>query len=183
MWRKMRTPTRSLRGRIGGHREGRCADVSERPGVCARECRKLPRQFRQVLFRHSASPADCAAVGPHTANERANAFAEGEDRSCPRAFLNAMLSLQQRPRSLGAHAVVNIVSYFRKKEVSSTRAFECHEGTLMAGVTLKEEMVRFAGRQAPAIAGASRHSRRYSDGRCRMCAAPGRWRVPGLERC
>jgi uncharacterized protein YbjQ (UPF0145 family) len=97
-------------------------------------------------FGASSHPRIAQRLGSYIANHRANAFGKGEDRSCPRAFLNAMLALQQRAKSVGANGVVNIVSYFRKKEVSSTTAFECHEGTLMSGVTLKGEMVRFAGR-------------------------------------
>jgi hypothetical protein len=43
---------------------------------------------------------------------------------------------------LGANAVVNIISYYRKVPMSSDTQYECHAGTLMAGVALKGDFVK-----------------------------------------
>ena len=45
-------------------------------------------------------------------------------------FLSAMLALQKRAQSVGADAVVNIVSNYKNIENSSATEFECHEGTM-----------------------------------------------------
>ena len=48
-----------------------------------------------------------------------------------------MKALQEGARGVNAKAVVEIVSYYKKREFSSATEFECHVGTLMAGVALK----------------------------------------------
>ena len=53
-----------------------------------------------------------------------------------------MLALQKRAHSVGADAVVNIVSNYKNIENSSATEFECHEGNIMSGVALKREFVK-----------------------------------------
>ncbi len=77
-------------------------------------------------------------------NRKTNAFAKSDDAACQRAFLSALISLHQRADELGANAVIHIVSYYRKHEVSSDTEYECHKGFLMAGVALRGDVVRLA---------------------------------------
>jgi uncharacterized protein YbjQ (UPF0145 family) len=53
-----------------------------------------------------------------------------------------MVALEKRAKQLGANAVVNIVSYYKRVEMSSTTEFECHAGALIAGVALKGDFVK-----------------------------------------
>jgi uncharacterized protein YbjQ (UPF0145 family) len=53
-----------------------------------------------------------------------------------------MIQLEKRAKQLGANAVVNIVSYYRKDVMSSPTEFECHAGTVIAGVALRGEFVK-----------------------------------------
>lgn len=64
--------------------------------------------------------------------------------ACNWAFLSALISLQDRAKSVEANAVVNIASYYKKVEVRHETMYECHKGGLMAGVALKGDVVRVA---------------------------------------
>jgi len=53
-----------------------------------------------------------------------------------------MVALEKRAQQMGANAVINIVSYYDKKVISSATEFECHAGAIMAGVALKGDFVK-----------------------------------------
>ena len=57
------------------------------------------------------------------------------------AFLSAMLTLQDRVKKMGGNAVVNIRSYYKKHNFDSPDEFECGNGAVIAGVTLKGDVV------------------------------------------
>jgi hypothetical protein len=48
------------------------------------------------------------------------------------------------PKKLSANAVVNIISYYKKVEMSSATEFECHAGP-GAHVFLKGDLAKIAG--------------------------------------
>jgi hypothetical protein len=52
-----------------------------------------------------------------------------------------MLSFQDRIAKEGGNAVVNIRSYYKKNEISSSTEFECGAGAIMAGVTFLGDVV------------------------------------------
>ena len=45
---------------------------------------------------------------------------------------------------MGADAVINIVSNYKHKEMSSQTEFECHDGNIVSGVALKADFVKLA---------------------------------------
>jgi hypothetical protein len=45
-------------------------------------------------------------------------------------------------QTIGANAVVNIVSFYQKNVMSSPTEFECHAGAVIAGVALKGDFVK-----------------------------------------
>ena len=53
-----------------------------------------------------------------------------------------MIALERRAKQLGANAVVNIVSYYQRVEMSSTTDFECHAGAVIAGVHSRATLSR-----------------------------------------
>jgi len=79
--------------------------------------------------------------GEFTSNKKTNAFNKSDEEACQWAFLSAMVSFQDRIKSSGGNAVVNIRSYYRKNEISSTTEYECGNGAIMAGVTFKGDVV------------------------------------------
>lgn len=66
------------------------------------------------------------------------------ETACNLAFLSALVELQKRAKQLGANAVVNVVSYYKRVEMSSTTNFECHEGSGYMAVALRGDFVKIA---------------------------------------
>ena len=96
----------------------------------------------QFHFGDGNHPAVDRTIGNWMSNKKTNAFNKSDEAACQRAFLSAMISLQQRAQREGGDAVVNIVSYYKKNRVSSETEFECGAGNVVAGVTLRGDVVR-----------------------------------------
>jgi uncharacterized protein YbjQ (UPF0145 family) len=75
-------------------------------------------------------------------SQKTNSVGKTPERACNWAFLSAMLQLQKRAQSVGANAVINIVSNYKNQPVSSATEYECHDGAIMSGVALKGEFVK-----------------------------------------
>lgn len=93
-------------------------------------------------FGNSAHPKVLQKMGEFVSNKKTNGFGKADAESCNRAMLSALITFQSKAQSLGGNAVINIRSYYGKKEVSYDDQFECHSGFLMAGVTLKGDVVK-----------------------------------------
>ena len=76
-------------------------------------------------------------IGSDVANRKTNALNKSDIEACNWVFLSALKALQESARGVNAKAVVEIVSYYKKREFTSATEYECHVGTLMAGVALK----------------------------------------------
>src|SRR5688572_8320394 len=55
--------------------------------------------------------------GNFIANNKVHVFGRSTGEACNLVFLNALEDLQKRARTVGANAVVGVVSYFRRREV------------------------------------------------------------------
>lgn len=91
-----------------------------------------------------ATPKVLEKKGEGTSNKKTNAFGRDAGTTCRWAALSALISLQDRAKQLGANAVVNIVSFYKKDPFSSATEYECHVGNLMSGVALKGTMASVA---------------------------------------
>ncbi len=83
-------------------------------------------------------------IGTYTSNKKTNAFGKSDRKACNRAFLSAMISLQERAIAEGGNAVVNIRSYYKSNEYTSPTEFECGAGGVVAGVALRGDVVKLA---------------------------------------
>lgn len=97
----------------------------------------------RFYFGRTPPPKVLERIAPITINKRTNAF-KRTNEVCHRAFLSALLALQDRARKLNANAVITISSYFNQVEVWSDSQFECHRSELMAGVGLQGVIARVA---------------------------------------
>tara|TARA_R110000751_G_scaffold80201_1_gene161722 strand:- start:3433 stop:3888 length:456 start_codon:yes stop_codon:yes gene_type:complete len=82
--------------------------------------------------------------GNYISNKKTNAFGKSDEEACRWALLSALLSFQDRARSEGGDAVVNLESYYNANPMISTTQFECHAGAIMAGVALRGDVVTLA---------------------------------------
>ena len=82
------------------------------------------------------------SLGDDVANTKTNAFNKSDEEACHWTFLSAMIELQEKARKLGADAVVDIESYYKKVPFVSDTEFECHAGGIVAGVALRGRYVK-----------------------------------------
>lgn len=98
----------------------------------------------KFFFGDQPVPPVLAKLGSDVSNRKTNAFGKSDEKACNWAFLSAMVALERRAHQLGANAVINIVSYYKKNIMASATEFECHAGALIAGVALKGDFVKIA---------------------------------------
>lgn len=82
------------------------------------------------------------SFGEFVTNRKTNGFGKSDLEACEWVLLSALLVLQERAVTEGGNAVVNIRSFYKKNEMSSTSEYECHAGAIMAGVALKGTVIR-----------------------------------------
>jgi uncharacterized protein YbjQ (UPF0145 family) len=80
-------------------------------------------------------------LGSAEFSQKSNGFNRSDEYACQRAFLSALLNLQQEARQKGANAVVNITSHYYKESLASATHYACGSGFLMSGVTMKGDFV------------------------------------------
>jgi uncharacterized protein YbjQ (UPF0145 family) len=98
----------------------------------------------RFYFGDQPHPAIAQSIGEWVSNHKTNALNKTDKAACEWVFLSAMLSLQKRAHEVGADAVVNIQSYYRKVPVKSRTQYECHAGATVAGVALRGDFVKLA---------------------------------------
>jgi uncharacterized protein YbjQ (UPF0145 family) len=98
----------------------------------------------KFYFGTTAHPAIVKHLGEAVTNKKANGVGRNSTRGCERAFLDGLIAFQEKAKALGANAVININSYYKKNEVAIDKTVECHSGLLMDGVALKGEFVKVA---------------------------------------
>ena len=100
----------------------------------------------KFYFGNQLHPKVLTTFHSDVTNLKTNAFNKSDERACEWVFLSALIQLEKRAKQLGANAVVNIVSYYKKVPMSSETEYECHAGALMAGVALKGDFVKIDAR-------------------------------------
>ena len=95
----------------------------------------------RFYFGKQAYPTPVSTGPEVVSNKKTKAFKRTDSEACEWVLLSALLSLQDRALREGANAVVDIVSYYKRKEFTSDTEYECHAGAIMAGLTLKGRVV------------------------------------------
>lgn len=75
-------------------------------------------------------------------NKKTNGVGKSDEEGCRWAALSALIAFQDKAKSLGANAVVDMVSYYKKNEYRNAAQYECHAGAVIIGVTLKGTYAR-----------------------------------------
>ena len=98
----------------------------------------------KFYFGNQETPKVLAKLSTDVTNLKTNAVGKSDEKACNWVFLSAMIQLEKRAKQLGANAVINIVSFYKKEVMSSATEFECHAGAVIAGVALRGEFVKIA---------------------------------------
>ena len=101
---------------------------------------KLDGNIR-FFFGDQQYPAPTATKGEYTTSKKTNAFNKSDEGACQWALLSALITFQERAKTEGGNAVVDIVSNYKHNEFSSADKYECHAGGIVAGVALKAKVV------------------------------------------
>lgn len=73
-------------------------------------------------------------------NKKTNAFNKTDEGACEWAMQSALLTMQDAARKVGANAVTNIASYYKRNERKDATTYECHAGAIIAGVAIKGDL-------------------------------------------
>jgi hypothetical protein len=99
----------------------------------------------KFFFTGQETPQVITTIGSGTTHQRARTNPSIDGKACNAAFLLALADLQKRAKQLGANAVTNIASYYKKNQLANGGDFECHAGAA-AHVMLRGEFVKIADR-------------------------------------
>lgn len=82
-------------------------------------------------------PAVSARMSEDVSNKKTNAANKSDADACRWVTLSVLKAFQDKAKSMGANAVIDVVSYYKKKEFRSATNYECYAGAIMAGMALK----------------------------------------------
>ena len=89
-------------------------------------------------------PRVLQSMSEDVSNKKTNGFNKSDADACRWVAISVLLAFQEKAKSLGANAVVDIKSYYRKREYADPVNYECHSGALMSGVALKGRFAKVA---------------------------------------
>jgi hypothetical protein len=98
----------------------------------------------KLYFGNQRHPKVAKAIGEWGTNKKTNAFGKSDKAACEWVFLSAILTMQERARSEGGDAIINIRSNYKNIETSSETDYMCGAGAVIAGVAFKGEVVKLA---------------------------------------
>jgi hypothetical protein len=102
---------------------------------------KLDKDVK-LFFGTQKYPKAAGEFGTFTSNKKANFFGKSDKEACERAFLSAIISLQERAKKEGGNAVVTIISVYKNTEFTSETEYECGAGNVTGGVALRGKMAK-----------------------------------------
>lgn len=91
----------------------------------------------QFYLSGAATPAVATELGDNVSNKKTNSVGKSDMDACNWAALSALIAFQNSAQQKGANAVVDMHSFYKRKVVKDAVNYECHAGSIMAGVTLQ----------------------------------------------
>ena len=99
----------------------------------------------QFFFAGAKTPKVLSKLGEDVSNKKTNGVGKDDETACRWAALSALIAFQDKAKSLGANAVVDMVSYYKQNAVKNPTEFECHAGAVIVGVALKGTYAKVGG--------------------------------------
>lgn len=93
-----------------------------------------------AFYLAGTGPSGRVLEGGVVTNKKGNAFAKKDEEVCVWVAQSALIQLQEAAKKVGANAVTNLVSYYKKEEYRSPTDYECHAGAVIGGVALKGDL-------------------------------------------
>ncbi|MCV6900751.1 hypothetical protein OE165_27340, partial [Escherichia coli] len=73
----------------------------------------------RFFFAGQRTPKVLETKGSDVSNRKTNGVGKSDEEACRWAALSALLSFQDKAKTMDANAVVNLVSYYKKNEMAS----------------------------------------------------------------
>ena len=96
----------------------------------------------KLYFGNQPHATPIKTLGTAKTNKKTNFFNKSDKAGCEWAFLSAMLQLQQRAKTDGGNAVINIKSITNTEELVSETEYLCRAGAVTGGVVFVGEVVK-----------------------------------------
>ncbi len=93
-------------------------------------------------FGDRKAPPVTQKFGEFVTNKKTNSVGKPDEEACRWAMLSALIELRERAHKMGGNGVINIVSYYKQATYSSASDFDCHAGSIIAGVALTGPVVK-----------------------------------------
>ena len=90
-------------------------------------------------------PAVSSRMGEDVGNRKTNAANKSDEEACRWVTLSVLKAFQDGAKARGANAVIDIVSYYKKREFRSATNYECYAGSFVAGAALKGTYAKIGG--------------------------------------
>lgn len=72
-----------------------------------------------------------------SSSKKTNAANKSDEDACAWALRSVLISFQENAKKHNANAVVDLVSFYNRREYVDSSKFECHAGAILAGVVLR----------------------------------------------
>lgn len=89
-----------------------------------------------LYMKGQQHPAVSKKLGEYKANKRTNGFGKSAQQVCERAFISALMALQDRASKEGGNAVIDIYTITRDKKFESATKYSCIKGGIVGNVAL-----------------------------------------------
>lgn len=104
----------------------------------------------QFFWAEQDTPAAEQSFSIHTAERKTFLPTRTEQDACDKSFIEALASLRDAARTIGANAVVGIKSLYKNREFRSATQYECRLSYFAASVTLEGRLVKLGSSVPPA---------------------------------
>ena len=98
----------------------------------------------KFYFGNQETPKILTKLGTDVTNRKTNAVGKSDEKACNWVFLSAMIHLTSVPNNWAPMRSSISSAIIMKNVMSSPTEFECHAGTVIAGVALRGEFVKIA---------------------------------------
>lgn len=91
----------------------------------------------KIYLAGQTTPKVLSRHGDEITNRKTNGVGKADEDGCRWAALSGLLALQEKARAVGANAVIDVVSYYKRQTFESAAEYECHAGAIVIGVAFK----------------------------------------------
>ncbi|MEE4254770.1 MAG: hypothetical protein V2I50_12085 [Desulfuromusa sp.] len=97
-----------------------------------------------LYMKGQKHPAVLKKLGEYKANKRTNGFGKSAQQVCERAFVSALMALQDRASREGGNAVIDIYTITKNEKFESATEYSCIKGGIVGNVALMGTVAKIA---------------------------------------